>query len=85
MVLLSITGLMRTLLIILGILFLLKIIGKTAQARRSVSDQQRMKNDDQRSKSTVNEAKNNYGKTSIGKVDKDKLNEGDYTDFEEVD
>lgn len=85
MVLLSITGLMRTLLIILGILFLLKIIGKTVQVRRNVSDQQRMKKDQDKSRSTVNEARKNYGKTSIDKVDKNKLSDNDYTDFEEVD
>ena len=44
-----------------------------------------MKNEEDKSKSTVNEARRNYGKTSIDKVDKNKLSDNDYTDFEEVD
>ena len=85
MILLSIIGLMRTLLIILGVLFLLQIISKTARARKNVANQERMKNEEGKSKSTVNEARRNYGKTSIDKVDKNKLSDNDYTDFEEVD
>jgi uncharacterized membrane protein len=85
MILLSLWGLLRTLLIILGVLFLLQIIGKTAQARRNVADQDRMRREDEANRKQTEQAKRNYGKTTISKIDKSKINDDEFTDFEEVD
>lgn len=81
MILLSITGLLRTLLIILGILFLMSIIGKMAQARRNVAEDRRTKSEDEANRQMVEEAKKNYGKTTIS----NKKSNTEFTDFEEVD
>lgn len=84
MILLSLTGLVRTLLIIAGVIFLLQIIGKTAQARRNIADEQRMKKENDRARKMKEDAQRNFGKTSISKVDKKKISDSEYTDFEEV-
>ena len=84
MILLSLTGVFRTLLIIFGVIFLLQIIGKTAQARRNVAEQQKMKQEERRSQQQTEEAKRNFGRTTISKIDKNKINDNDYTDYEEV-
>ncbi|MFT4602643.1 MAG: hypothetical protein ACI857_002830 [Arenicella sp.] len=84
MILLSITGLFKTGLIILGVMFLLRAIGKVSQVRRNVADQDRMKREEANAKSTVDAAKKNYGKTTISKVDSKNISDNDYTDFEEI-
>lgn len=84
MILLSIVGLFRTLLIVLGVLFLLQILGKMAQARRNIAEQENMKRENDRNRKTVDEAKRNYGKTTISKIDKNTISEDDFTDYEEV-
>jgi hypothetical protein len=84
MFLLSITGVFKIVLIILGVMFLLKIVGNVSQARRNIADQDRMKREEAAAKQTVESAKQNYGKTTISKVDSKSIKDGDYTDFEEV-
>lgn len=84
MILLSVTGLFRTVLIILGVYLALKVIGKILQARRNVADDHRTKQQEESTKRMVNQAKENYGKTSIGKIDKSNSNDADFVDFEEI-
>lgn len=84
MILLSITGLFRTILIILGVFFLLQIIGKTAQARRNIAEQQRMHKEAHESKKRAEQARNSFGKTSISKIDKNNIDESEYAEYEEV-
>jgi hypothetical protein len=66
------------------VLFLLQIIGKTAQARRNMADQDRMKREDEKSRRTAQDAKQNFGKTTISKIDKNEISDDAYTDYEEV-
>ncbi|MCB9223368.1 MAG: hypothetical protein R2780_11615 [Crocinitomicaceae bacterium] len=84
MIILSLTGLIRTLLIILGVLFLLQILGKMAQARRNIADQEQMKREHQASQKMANDAKQNYGKTTISKIDKNQISDTEYADYEEI-
>lgn len=63
---------------------MLQIIGKTAQARRNIADQDRMKRQDEANRRQTEQAKQNYGKTTISKIDKNHINDGEYTDYEEV-
>ena len=84
MILLSISGLFRTLLIIFGVLFLLQIFGKFAQARRNIADQDQMKREEEAARKMRENSARNFGKTTISKLDKNKLSDGDFVDFEEV-
>ncbi|MBD3637639.1 MAG: hypothetical protein HUJ25_09820 [Crocinitomicaceae bacterium] len=85
MILLSITGLFRTVLIIFGVLFLLSLLGKVAQARRNMADEKRMRQEDERARNLKDQVRQNYGKTTISKIDKKNIPDSEYTDFEEVD
>ncbi|MEX1002987.1 MAG: hypothetical protein WDZ35_12790 [Crocinitomicaceae bacterium] len=84
MILLSLAGLFRTVLIILGIFFLLQLIGKMAQARRNVADHQKTGQEEEASRKRAEESKKNYGRTTISKIDKDSIHDSDYADYEEV-
>jgi uncharacterized membrane protein len=85
MILLSITGLFRTIIIVLGVIFLLRLVGKMAQARRNISDEKRMHQENTEAKKMVEVAKENYGKTSIDTKPKEDKSNPAYSDFEEVD
>lgn len=83
MILLSVTGLFRMILIILGVMFLLSILGKMMQARRNVAEQKRLQEEVEANQRMVQNAQKNYGKTSIigSKTDP---SDSEFTDFEEV-
>ena len=85
MILLSVTGLFRTVLIILGVIFLLRLLGKMAQARRNIAEEKQMRHEEDINRKMVQNARENYGKTSISKLEKGSVSDSDYTDFEEVD
>lgn len=82
MILLSITGLFRTILIILGVIFLMSILGKMAQARRNVADEKRMRAEDDANQKMVENAQKNYGRTSV--IGSDENPDNDFVDYEEV-
>lgn len=84
MFLLSISGLFKTLLIIGGVLFLLQVFGKFAQARRNIADQQRMRNEEEAARKMREQSQKNFGKTTISKLEKNKYSDGDFVDYEEV-
>ena len=83
MILLSITGLFRTVLIILGVLFLLRLMGKVMQARKNVAAQDLMKREESAAQKLKAEAQRNFGKTTISKSDSNNSN-AEFTDYEEV-
>ena len=85
MILLSITGLFRTVLIIIGVIVILRAIGKLAQAKRNVDAQSMMKNQELEANRLREESKRNYGKTSISGKDTNNLANSDFVDFEEID
>ena len=84
MILLSITGLFRTILIVIGVIVILRAIGKLAQAKRSVDAQGLMKKEEFEANRLREESKRNYGKTSISSKNTRASENSDYVDFEEV-
>lgn len=71
----------RQILVVLGVILLIRMIGKIMSARRQVNEQNRHNQQE----SYKQQAKKNVGKTTIQKIDKSKIKESDYTDFEEID
>ncbi len=69
----------RQIFVILGIILLMRFIGKVMMARRNMQEQDAIK----QQLAEKEKAKRDYGKTTLGKVDKNKIE--DYTDYEEVD
>lgn len=84
MILLSITGLFRTLLIILAVLIILRVVGRMMIAKRNLEAEREMLKRERLAEKMEAESKRNYGKTTIGKIDKKAADEGGYVDFEEV-
>ncbi len=84
MVLLSITGLFKTLLIIIGVMVLLRLIGRVMVAKRNMDEHNRINREKARSEEIVNKAKQNFGKTTISKIGKGRQTNGDFVDFEEI-
>lgn len=84
MVLLSVTGLFRTLLIIIGVFVLLRFIGQLMQAKRNVEAECRDNHARRESDRARHESQRNFGKTTISKIGKSKYRDEDYTDFEEL-
>lgn len=80
----GIVGVFKTVLILLGIFFVLKIIGRIMMARRNMDEEKRLKAEEKRHQEAKKEHLKNQGKVSILKS-KSKPQEGDYTDFEIVD
>lgn len=83
MILLSITGLFRTVFIVLGVLFLLRIIGKFMQANRNVAAQDQMKRDEAAAQKLKAEAQKNFGKTTISKT-RSNDSDAEFIDYEEI-
>jgi len=71
----------RQILVILGIILLMRFIGKIMMARRVIKEQDALK----QQLAEKEKAKKNYGKTTIGKINKQQLKDSDYTEFEEID
>jgi len=84
MILLSITGLFRTLLIIIGVLIVLRIVGRMMIAKRNLEQERELLKRQRLSEKMMEESKQNYGKTTIGNVDKKAADQAGYVDFEEV-
>lgn len=76
---------LKNILFILGVILLLRFIGKMMTARRNIKAQQDHQQDRARQKEQKNKSQQNLGKTSIHKIDKNHVSDSDYTEFEEVD
>jgi hypothetical protein len=84
MVLLSATGLFRTLLIIIGVFVLLRIIGRLMIAKRNVAEHNEVQRKQNAANQMEREAERNFGKTTISKIGKSSKKDGDFVDFEEI-
>lgn len=84
MVLLSITGLFKMLLIIIGITVLLRFIGRIMIAKRSLDEQNKHQASQRDREEAFRRSKENLGKTTISKIGKSRMNDGNFVDFEEV-
>ena len=76
---------LKNIIFILGVILLMRFIGKMMSARRNMDSQQRH----QQTKNDLNfekeKAKRNFGKTTVEKLNTNSKDNSDYTDFEEVD
>lgn len=79
----SITGLFRTLLIILGAIVLLRFIGQLMQAKRAMEDERRLNERSRRERDEVQKTVRNYGKTRVISS-KDRTGDVEDVSFEEV-
>jgi hypothetical protein len=61
----SVTGLIKTTLIIIGAMVVLKFIGQLMIAKRNISDQNRLKEEEKEKNRIRNQYEKNKGKTSI--------------------
>jgi len=84
MVLLSVTGLFRTLLIIIGVFVLLRFLGQLMQAKRNVEAERRDQANRREAEGKRKDANQNIGKTTISRIEKSQYKDDDYTDYEEV-
>jgi hypothetical protein len=84
MILLSITGLFRTILIILGVLVVLRIVGRMMVAQRNQEAEKDHLRRQRESEKMASSARQNFGKTTISQIDKKSADQAGYTDFEEV-
>ncbi len=71
----------RQIIVILGVILLLRIIGKVMLARKTMQENDAFKSQEKAKQM----AKQNYGKTTISKINKSQIKDSDYTEFEEVD
>ena len=71
----------RQILVILGVILIIRLVGKVLSARRNINEHKAHQNYD-KAKQKMND---NIGKTSISKIDKESLKSKDYTTYEEVD
>lgn len=80
----SFTGLIRTVLIIVGVFVLLRFLGQLMNAKRNMAEQEQLKAQDQKLKSERERTAKNLGKTTV--IGKDKRASGDIedVDFEEL-
>ena len=68
MILLSIQGLFRTVLIIIGVIVIMRFVGKLMMAKRSVQEHQKNMKDLKNQEEMISETKKNFGKTYMGIV-----------------
>lgn len=84
MILLSISGLFKMLLIILGVFVILRVVGRMMVAKRNMEEHNQVQRKQDASDDMVRKAKENYGRTTISKIGKSSKKDGDFVDFEEV-
>ena len=84
MVILSVTGVLKIVLIIIGVTVLLRFFGKLAIAKRQIDENNRLRREEQKAAKLAEEARRNYGKVSIESADRKSNRTEEYTDFEEI-
>ena len=78
----SFTGVIRTILIIVGVIVLLRFIGQWMNAKRNMAEEEAMKQQAQKLQAERNLKAKNLGKTSI--IGKGKTTSGDIEDVDFV-
>ena len=81
----SITGLFRTLLIIIGVFVLLRFLGQLMNAKRGMEEERRMNANKRAFEAEKKQKQKNLGKTSILKRNQSTSNDAEDVDFEEID
>ncbi len=75
----------RNIIFILGVILVLRLVGKMMSARRNIQDQKTYRANQANTTFEKERSKRNFGRTTIGKVDQSKIPDTEYTDFEEID
>ena len=75
----------KNLIFILGIILLIRFIGKMMSARRNINEQTKHKQTQADISIEKEKAKRNFGRTTVEKIDEQTKNNSGYTDYEEVD
>jgi len=75
----------KNILFILGVILLLRFIGKMMTARRNITAQKQHQKNRTSQETEKNNSKRNLGKTSIHKLDEKGVDDSEYTSYEEVD
>lgn len=81
----SFTGLIRTVLIIIGVFIVLRFLGQMMNAKRNMAEQDQMNHNESKLKSERERTAKNLGKTSIIKKGKNSSGDIEDVDFEEID
>lgn len=80
----SFTGLIRTVLIIIGVFVLLRFLGQLMNARRNMDEEKRMKDQADKLKSARKKTAKNLGKTTVMKNGRSASGDIEDVDFEEI-
>ncbi|MCB0476769.1 MAG: hypothetical protein KDC84_01315 [Crocinitomicaceae bacterium] len=80
----SVTGLIRTILIIVGVLVVLRLIGRIMMAKREMENENRQRRAEKAFEKERQQKIQNFGKVNISDRPANSSNE-DYVDYEEVD
>lgn len=84
MVILSVTGLFRTLLIIIGVFVVLRFFGQLMVAKRNAEEHEKVARERREAAELMAQSRSNFGKTTISKLGKSDQDKADFADFEEV-
>lgn len=78
----SITGVVRTILIIIGVLVVLRFIGQLMQAKKNMEEERSLNERDRKLRNEKERKRNNLGKTNL--LRKDDRVDAEDVDFKEV-
>lgn len=79
----SITGVVRTILIIIGVLVVLRFIGQLMQAKKNMEEERALNERDRKLRNEKERKRNNLGKTNL--LRKDDRVDAEDVDFKEID
>ena len=80
----SFTGLIRTVLIIIGVFIVVRFLGQMMNAKRNMAEQEHMKAQENNLKTERERTAKNLGKTSVIKKGGSASNDVEDVDFEEI-
>ncbi len=80
----SFTGLIRTILIIIGVIVLLRFIGQLMNAKRNMAEEERMKDHEEKLRKAREKTAKNLGKTTVLRNGRNNAGDVEDVDFEEV-
>lgn len=81
----SFTGLIRTVLIIIGVFVLLRFLGQLMNAKRNMAEEQQMKDRENKIRKAREKTAKNLGKTTILKNGRSNASDVEDVDYEEID
>lgn len=81
----SFTGLIRTVLIIIGVFVLLRFIGQLMNAKRNMAEEKQMKDRENKIRKAREKTAKNLGKTTILKNGRNNAGDVEDVDYEEID